>query len=118
VADCFYLYQKEAHFVERDLESGEIVDGWPIGNPVEQPQHKCMSERMERAREFCTATGIDPSRVLVDPFEGDPFETAYGSWPDQLFCFSQGSVVFRGSLGPDGSRPVLFSQQLCDEMGW
>ena len=45
------VYIAEAHFVERDSVTGDIVDGWPIGfYEYEYRQHKVIEDRRNMAR--------------------------------------------------------------------
>lgn len=107
--------------MERDEQTGRVLDGWPIGyKDFEFPQHRSLQDRLDMARRSmgslrCLSLADE---VCVDS-EGNDFNNALHAWPDQLFAFDTQTrlLVFRGLQQPDGMRPDVFTDQLERFMG-
>jgi hypothetical protein len=116
------VYIAEAHFVERDPNTNEFIDGWPIGyEDYEFPQHKNISDRMKMVTTALNhKAGLSFMRfadqILCDNMDNS-FLNLFGAWPDSCFAFREEKLVFKGAIDGGamyggGYRLTLFSQQL------
>lgn len=114
------MYLWEAHFVERDIATGNIVDGWPIGYlDYEYPQHKSLDDRIAMAHlaknEMKCMQLADA--IVVDDWMNS-FNIFFGAWPDQAFIINprDRTLLFRGAFSTvmSGVRDTLFSEQMED----
>lgn len=109
----------EAHFVERNPQTGEIVDGWPIGYfDYEYAQHKSLDDRIAMAevaseKLLCMQQA---DGIVVDDWNNS-FNNYFGAWPDQAFLIDpldNNRLLFRGEFSQvmSGVRESLFSEQM------
>lgn len=95
VADMLTIYIEEAH----------AIDEWRLpDSDVEAKDkafikaHKTMKDRLEAANLFVKNRGIN-CPVVCDSMEGD-MVAKYDAWPERLYIIVDGSVVYKGGIGP------------------
>ena len=109
------IYVAEAHFVERNPETKEVINGWPLGFPAEyeRPSHRTLEDRLEMARFSIDAllTLQKADFIAVDNMT-DSFADYYGAWPEQILCLDthSGELLFKGMHDYEKNPKHLITQ--------
>ena len=106
----FIVYIREAH----------PEDGWVLADNrrdgIELPDPVSIEERAAAA-DACALRLETRIPILLDDVD-DAVASAYGGWPDRLYLIGRdGSVAFRGEVGPFGFKPAELAHAIETELG-
>jgi hypothetical protein len=92
------IYIKEAH----------PLDEWQMDSNEKEgvcyPQPKSTADRVRIANDFVTRYRYEIP-LLIDPIENRA-NAAYAGWPERLYILDEnGTIVYKGKLGPFGYHP-------------
>ena len=104
--NIFIIYIMEAHFVEN---SHNGLEGWPIGYQYRIPQHRQLSDRIDRALQLKKEFRANIP-IYLDTMSND-FNLEYGAWPDMLYYVENDIIQFQGKLN-HGVRTRTFAEDL------
>lgn len=99
----------EAHFVERN-EDGKIIEGWPIGQSFEYPQHKTTDDRIQMADMF-TKKYQWPIPTYVDSIDND-FNNKYAAWPDRAYLIYDKRLIYVARVNNNGTRNDYWTTEI------
>ena len=92
------IYIREAHPTDEWQMDSNETEG------VCYPQPLTSEERVAIARDFAERYRY-PIELVVDPIE-NPADAVYAGWPERLYVIdAQGTIRFKGELGPFGFDP-------------
>jgi len=97
--------QKVAELVTIYIEEAHAIDEWRLPDSDVEVRdkayikaHKSMEERLVAANLFVKNRGIR-GEVVCDSMEGD-MVAKYDAWPERLYIIIDGSIVYKGGIGP------------------
>jgi hypothetical protein len=113
--DIYIVYILEAHFVEKDENTGKILGGWPIGNQYNFPQHKTIQQRIEMSKILQIEFDINIP-IFIDHIDND-FQNYHKIWPDGAIVYKDNKLLYKSRIGDDGSRKKIWTQEILEIIG-
>ncbi len=103
-------YQEDIDFVFVYIWQAHSHD-WPIGTVSNINQHTSLEDRIKAAEEFEKKYQLGIP-ILIDPFEGNPFNTMYATWPHRIYIIFNGQLVYIEEIPSDGIHKIDISTQI------
>jgi hypothetical protein len=101
-------YRDEVAFFVVYIREAHPEDGWVLADNRREEialRDPTTLEERAAAAEACALRLRTSIPILLDDVD-DAVASAYGGWPDRLYLIGRdGSVAFRGEVGPFGFKP-------------